>query len=208
LEFYPFAAMVKKQIYFVFFGIVLLVASSFGVRPYLNAESAKVKKQLALFYGTDAVELLALPNSDRSKALFYRVENESVAVGYVYVGRVNSCRAGGCAVDKTVADDQTSEYFDYLAILDTAMVVQQVRIIDYKATHGMEISNKGWLKQFIGHNGQADYEVGKQVDAIAGATISVYAITNDINNLHVSFRQSANAAAVQRNDVADRLKNQ
>lgn len=48
------------------------------------------------------------------------------------------------------------------------------------ATHGHEVSAKGWLKQFIGYNGNESLQVGKNVDAIIGATISVYGITRDI----------------------------
>ena len=39
---------------------------------------------------------------------------------------------------------------------------------------------KGWLKQFTGYNGTSQLEVNKNVDAISGATVSVYAITDDV----------------------------
>ncbi len=48
------------------------------------------------------------------------------------------------------------------------------------ATHGQEITARGWLKQFIGYNGSESLKVDKNIDTISGATISVYAITSDI----------------------------
>jgi hypothetical protein len=58
--------------------------------------------------------------------------------------------------------------------------VELVKIFNYAATHGHEVSAKGWLKQFAGYNGSDTLQVGKNVDAISGATISVYGITLDV----------------------------
>ncbi len=44
----------------------------------------------------------------------------------------------------------------------------------------MKYLAKGWLKQFTGYDGSDTLEVGKNVDAISGATISVYGITLDV----------------------------
>lgn len=99
---------------------------------------------------------------------------------YVYVGRVNSCRAGGCSATNDIPPDSNSEYFDYYILFDTDKTVQAVKVFNYQATHGQEITAKGWLKQFIGHNGSEPLQVDKNIDAISGATISVHAITIDV----------------------------
>jgi Na+-translocating ferredoxin:NAD+ oxidoreductase RnfG subunit len=59
--------------------------------------------------------------------------------------------------------------------------VVQVKVFNYQATHGQEITAKSWLKQFIGYQGQKELKVNKDIDSISGATISTYAITEDIN---------------------------
>ena len=56
--------------------------------------------------------------------------------------------------------------------------IQQVRVLEYTANHGYEIASKSWLKQFVKNE---KFEVGKNVDGISGATISVNSITKNVN---------------------------
>jgi len=63
---------------------------------------------------------------------------------------------------------------------DSNLLVQYVKVYNYQATHGQEITNKGWLKQFQGYDGSRSLTVGKSIDAISGATVSVQGITTDI----------------------------
>jgi len=99
---------------------------------------------------------------------------------YAYIGRVNSCRAGGCSISDAPSVNIESEYFDYFILFNSNLEVELVKVFNYQATHGQEVTVKGWLKQFIGYKGDKSLQVGKQIDAIAGATISAYAITLDI----------------------------
>lgn len=101
--------------------------------------------------------------------------------GYVYIGRVNSCRAGGCNNPRLEAGNNNPEYFDYFILFNTNKQVELVRVFNYQATHGYEISSKGWLKQFHGHHAENQLKVSKNIDQISGATISVNAIVDDIS---------------------------
>lgn len=113
---------------------------------------------------------------------YFSVESGSggSVVKYIYVGRVNSCRIGGCCNTSNIAVDVESEYFDYFILFDSAKTVRLVDVYNYEATHGYEITAKGWLKQFIGFSGKDTLLVNKDVDGISGATISVFAITEDV----------------------------
>lgn len=111
---------------------------------------------------------------------------------YIYAGRVNSCRQGGCSNPAQTISIETPEYFDYLIVFDTGLSVQLVKVYNYQATHGQEVTNKGWLKQFAGYNGSRSLTVGKNIDAIAGATVSVYGITNDIQEKTQILKQIVN----------------
>nr|MDA3853565.1 FMN-binding protein [Bacteroidales bacterium] len=102
--------------------------------------------------------------------------DSNCTIKYIYIGRVNSCRTGTCSVDEDLA-----EYFDYIILFNTDKSVVQVKVFNYQATHGQEITAKSWLKQFIGYQGQKELKVNKDIDSISGATISTYAITEDIN---------------------------
>lgn len=99
---------------------------------------------------------------------------------YVYVGRVNTCRVGGCSIYQN--SNEESEFFDYFILFDKVGTVQNIKIFNYQATHGQEITSGGWLKQFRNYDGKKELIVGKNVDAISGATISVNAATFDIEH--------------------------
>jgi Na+-translocating ferredoxin:NAD+ oxidoreductase RnfG subunit len=111
---------------------------------------------------------------------FFEIKSNGSQYKYIYVGRVNSCRAGGCVISPGAPHNADSEYFDYFILFDKNKTVQFVQVFNYQATHGHEICTKGWLKQFIGHNGTNPLQVNKNIDTISGATISVYAITADV----------------------------
>jgi len=116
---------------------------------------------------------------------------------YIYVGRVNSCRAGGCSISGDATAPGASEYFDYFMLFDTHKKVQLVRVFNYQATHGHEITAKGWLKQFIGHDSSGSLQVDKNIDAISGATISVHAITNDIEAKTALLKRMGNQESLR-----------
>lgn len=113
---------------------------------------------------------------------FFTVANngEVDKMKYVFVGRVNSCRAGGCCNTANLSENLESEYFEYIIYFDSQKTVQLVEVFNYQATHGYEITSKGWLKQFVGYSAIDELIVNKDIDGITGATVSVYAITNDI----------------------------
>ncbi len=110
---------------------------------------------------------------------FYVTDNNASDIKIIYIGRVNSCRSGGCSIANTDVTG-ASEYFDYMVCFDQAASVILVKVFNYQATHGHEVTAKGWLKQFVGHTSESRLEVGKNIDSISGATISVNGITKDI----------------------------
>ncbi|MCF8222669.1 MAG: FMN-binding protein [Bacteroidales bacterium] len=118
-----------------------------------------------------------------SNGKFFMIENPDNKTGYLYIGRVFTCHAGGCSIantDRTGKESASTEYFDYFIIYNKLKELVMVKVYNYQATHGYEISSRGWLKQFSGYNGSNEMRVNKNIDAISGATISVHAITEDI----------------------------
>jgi len=129
-------------------------------------------------------ELNVLPEIARTIHFgkFYEVQASSnfSLTKYVYVGRVNTCRAGGCTLSHNNKPEGESEFFDYYIFFDTAASVQRVKIYNYQASHGQEVTSTNWLKQFKNYDGKEELVAGKNIDAISGATISVDATTFDI----------------------------
>ncbi len=109
---------------------------------------------------------------------------------YLYVGRVNSCRAGGCSSSSgKLVENIEYEYFDYFILFRVDGTVFMVKVFHYAATHGQEITSRGWLKQFSGYSAGQSLEIGKNIDAISGATVSVYAITLDVQHKTQRLKQ-------------------
>jgi hypothetical protein len=127
--------------------------------------------------GTYQLKEIDLPWHISSKGAFYTIntKNENEKIKFVYFGRAVTIRgnAGNQAKD-------ASEYFDYFILYDVTKTVKLVRVYRYRASYGEGITSQGWLKQFIGYNGKNTLEVGKNIDAISGATISTNVITHDI----------------------------
>ncbi|MGE5357227.1 MAG: FMN-binding protein [Deltaproteobacteria bacterium] len=110
---------------------------------------------------------------------FYSFKNTN-PIEFAYLGRVNTCRSGGCQARISELKTERAEFFDYFILFDSTTSILSVKIFNYEATHGQEITVKGWLKQFNGFHGESELIVGKDIDAISGATISVHSITNDV----------------------------
>lgn len=119
-------------------------------------------------------------HGDSENGIFWNIESKSETIGFVYTGRVFSCCKNGCTVGQSSMSGENAEFFDYFILFDKTKSVTSVVVYNYEATHGQEITAKGWLKQFAGFNGSRNLVVGKNIDSISGATISVNAITADI----------------------------
>jgi len=57
----------------------------------------------------------------------------------------------------------------------------KAHIVKYREDYGYEVGNKRWLNQFIGLSVNSDFIIGKNIDGISGATISVNSVTRGIN---------------------------
>lgn len=164
-----------KLVLFVF----LLGLSGTDIIDY----SPKALQKALKNYNVHSMEnLTPIRNVNQLNGKLFAIEGQN-KLKYVYVGRVNSCRAGGCNAEIPVGEDIRSEYFDYFVLFTEEKTVLQVEVFNYQATHGYEITAKGWLKQFVGYTANKPLKVGNEIDAISGATISVYAICNDIETV-------------------------
>ncbi len=119
-------------------------------------------------------------SSEKHKQL-YVIRKNNKKLGFGYIGRVQTCRPGGCSRPTGNSIQNGSfEYFDYLMILSKDFEVKKVEIINYQATRGYEISSRNWLKQFVGFTGKKDLKYRKDIQAISGATVSATSIIEDI----------------------------
>jgi len=161
---------------FIFFSTVALLPPG---KWDLNDKS--LRKELGKIEETELSEWkeMIIPESSMVEGKFFR-SGQGDQVKFLYAGRVQTCRQGGCSAPSEAFPSVSSEFFDYFILFDNSGAVRLVKIYNYEATHGQEVTNKGWLKQFQKYDGSQPLAVGKNIDAISGATISVYALTNDV----------------------------
>ena len=71
------------------------------------------------------------------------------------------------------------DYFDYSVLYSEDLTVLGLLVTVYRSTHGAGICQKKWLHQFVGYNG-GKLTVGREIDAISGATFSTSSMVDDI----------------------------
>lgn len=167
------------------FGIFSLFIRS-NVDEEINFNPRLLQKELSALIGGEDFQMkeLQLPDSIvrnlRMNGKFFTIMCKQSEKYLAYIGRVNSCRAGGCSIQMDSDYESEYEYFDYFILFNSQKKVAVVRVFNYEATHGQEIMVKGWLNQFIGFDGTKSLRVGKEIDSISGATISVGGIVADV----------------------------
>ncbi len=183
----------KKSLFLVF--VLLIISTYLDAQTSIDYYPKMLQKELTAEIGTKIIlnEIVPPHNINRQILLgkFYCVSYnpKSSGVKYVYIGRVNTCRTGGCSINSNQSGNKESEFFDYFILYDSFCSVLMVKIYDYQATHGQEVTAKSWLKQFQGYSGKTELTVGKNVDSISGATISVDAAVVDIEHKTNLLRQ-------------------
>lgn len=94
--------------------------------------------------------------------------------------RAGTRTVGWGVVDNVMGKEQP---ITYLLIVDRNLQVRGLEILAYRETRGAEIQRQAWRQQFVGKTGQSDLKVGKDIDAISGATISTNAVSEGAKRL-------------------------
>jgi hypothetical protein len=177
--------------------LLLLVTTGLLVQAIpLDYKNRWLEKELVKDWNVTISSLKELPELTSQlihQGKVFQITNQIEVKGYVYIGRVTSCRMGGCSNSiEFMNDSENFEYFDMYIIYDSNKKVRSVKVFDYQATHGHEICSKSWLKQFLVNDDEEFFEVGKNIDSISGATISVYAIASEVNYINQLLKSSKN----------------
>lgn len=146
------------------FAAVFLLGASLILRPVAEANEGKDKQQV--------MELL-LPGSKEFTREIYEGEDRNITA--VYKAET------GYVMELTVAG-----YVDEIVIMagvDHNGSVTGVTILDMAETYGLgkrAMTDLSFLGQFIGTKGEA--EIGTNVDALTGATVTSKAVTKAVNS--------------------------
>ncbi len=83
-------------------------------------------------------------------------------------------------VDNTIGKSMP---ITFLVIFSEMGEIIHVQILKYREPYGGEISSPSWTSQFKGLLFNTKLTVGKNIDGISGATISVHSVTKGVHKL-------------------------
>jgi Na+-translocating ferredoxin:NAD+ oxidoreductase RnfG subunit len=75
----------------------------------------------------------------------------------------------------------------FLVILNNEGSILATEVIKYREAYGGEVGNKNWLAQFTHFSDTSDFKLGKNIDGISGATISVNSLSKGIQKIATLF---------------------
>ncbi len=148
--------------------VILFILISFQLPAQSDRVLKKATKLIEKTYNTDDLQLIQ-NNFEVNDVVgnLYNVFDKDLLMGYAFVGT---------ALSKT-------DTFEYLVVFDQDLIIKKISVLVYREDYGGEIGSNRWLKQFTGKSTNTDFSVGENVAAISGATISVYSMTNAVNEL-------------------------
>lgn len=77
----------------------------------------------------------------------------------------------------------------FIVIFNRTNTVTGCSVIKYRENHGREVTGRSWLDQFRGKNSNAPMQVGNDIDAISGATISANSVANGVRKLSLFLKE-------------------
>jgi len=164
----------NKTLIYVF---IYLCSFSWALSQGQDPDQLSKKEQKfanKIFEGEPDAELLLIPDRDSANGGLYMkgdrlflLKRQNIHLGYLL-----TTKALG-----------RYEYFDYMIAYAPDLSVMGLKILNYRSSHGAAICQKAWLGQFEGYSGQK-LTLGKDIDAIAGATISAGSMVKDMTRCY------------------------
>jgi Na+-transporting NADH:ubiquinone oxidoreductase subunit NqrC len=99
--------------------------------------------------------------------------------------RVFGAYKGDERLGYVVLDDVVGKFelISYAVALNLNASVKQVEILTYRESHGGEIRNAAWRKQFVGKTAESGIAIGDGIANISGATLSCTHVTDGVRRI-------------------------
>ena len=165
------------------FYLILLGGILFGGSPIRDATEKYIISQFDVDVSINMhtlkldTELKALVQN-RVKQRFYRDEL------YYWTISNNDTTIAYALMDNVLGKSMPITFLVIVKI-DGRIITSEV--IKYREAYGGEVGNKNWLAQFTHFSDTSDFKLGKNIDGISGATISVNSLTKGIHKIAVLF---------------------
>lgn len=162
----------KLKYYAVLFFILLttqLVAFQLPKRILKKVQKELVKTFDSEELTLESMQISARIHSQLTKRMgtenLFKVRKDTLVIGYAFIDKAPS----------------KTDQFDYLILLDKALIIKKTKVLVYREDYGGEIGSRRWLKQFIGKSSKDQLKYRRDIMAISGATISAVAMTQAVN---------------------------
>lgn len=161
-------------IFFIFFSTGIAQVINSDVKDILNqtfgsqVEIKLIKYELEKTL-RDRIEKKVKQKFYSTTLFFYEIKKNGITDGYALVDNVYG----------------KSLPITFIVVYDKNGNIILSEVIKYREQYGGAVKNKSWNDQFIGKNGDASFEVGKDLSSISGATISVNSVTKGIQKLSI-----------------------
>ncbi len=154
---------------------MLLLAASAG--PVYQRSVKKIDKTLAAIWPDQEIEReLVSKSGEPATQKAFKVIVDGIHEAYFIPGQSRS----------------KFDVFDYMVVFDLDGKILQPKILIYREDYGGEIASKRWLRQFIGLDSNSKMSLGKDVQNIAGATLSCESATRGFKEASNRIQQIIN----------------
>jgi Na+-transporting NADH:ubiquinone oxidoreductase subunit NqrC len=167
----------NKSLHFVLVAAGTAAAPAFATQ-YLTAEQA----QVLMF-----PEATAFRHQDiaLTSAQMQQVEKLAGVSSRSVNWRVVAALKGDALIGYVVLDDVIGKFelISFAVGLNPDASVRQVEILNYRESHGSEIRNPAWRKQFVGKRAPGGLTLGEGIANISGATLSCTHVTDGVRRI-------------------------
>ncbi|HPG34143.1 MAG: FMN-binding protein [Lentimicrobiaceae bacterium] len=164
---------------YLFFLSILLTPALFG-QQLTREGSKKLDKLISDLYPQQTINLKKL-DLQASHITDTEILN---ADGHWFAIAENDITRGWLSVNKIWG---RYHEFEYAMIIDSSFKIKNITILSYPATHGNAVTNKKWLVKFNGYSASNTPEYGREIDALAGATISGTSLSHSVKKSLLIF---------------------
>ena len=160
--------------------LFLTYANDYPIYP--NYLQKKIDRQIRKTFKIKSFSTSITPkNSNVQNFDHFMIYNEMDSlIGQGIIQLNMGCKIDGCESQDAFDPNEMYDSFYSSTIYDLGGTILNVKILEYSAEFGYEITARSWLKQFVGLKG-GELKMGNEIDAISGATISVNALINAVN---------------------------
>lgn len=160
-------------------GMTAMLTESVFAAVFMDMEQA----QKVLFPQAETFETVVLTWDDRQLATLAKLSDTRVPRNFSPAcWRVI---AAGKVVGWIISDRVIGKYdvIDYVAGFDAQGVTTGLEILAYRESHGSEIRQTGWRKQFVGKKGPGAMRFADDIRNISGATLSCQHVAEGMQRL-------------------------